>query len=607
VEDARTSPDAGESVAPLIIASALRERFREGYSAKDLRADVLAGLVVAMVAMPLGMALAIASGVAPQHGLYTVIVAGTFVAALGGSRFQVTGPTAAFVVVLAPVVAKFGLAGLLTAGLMAGALLVVFGLARLGKLITFVPYPVTTGFTAGIALVIAAIQVKDLLGLDFGGHTPEGFLERIELTIKALPGIRPAELAVGAFTLAMLAFWPARWGSAVPAPLAALVTAALLALGLERAMGLELATIATRFHYTIDGVTRGGIPPLPPLPVLPWNLAGPEGRPFVLDLETIRALLPSAIAIAFLGAIETLLSAVVADAMGRTRHDPDAELLACGIGNILCPFLGGIPATGAIARTATNIRSGAQSPLASVIHAQVVVAAVLFAAPLVGYLPMAALAGLLLRVAWNISEAKHFAHMLKVAPRHDIVVLLTCFALTVLVDMVAGVSVGVILAALLFMRRMASLVSASLYEGARHPTLKAPLAPGVMLYEIAGPLFFGAAQRAVDAILTRRSPGSPLKVVIFFMANIPTIDITGLVALESSITALREGGTRVILVGVTGEPFELIHRARLDDPSTATLCATLEEAVALADSIVGPTSPDHMLTQSGRWMRPNVT
>src|SRR5690606_23729877 len=293
-----------------------------------------------------------------------------------------------------------------------------------------------------------------------------------------------------------------------------------------------------------------GIPPSPPSFDFPWNFVASGRAPFELSFETLKALIPPAFAIALLGAIESLLSAVVADGMAQTRHDPDAELVALGTGNILCPFFGGIAATGAIARTATNIRSGATSPLAAVFHALFVLLAVLFLAPAVSYLPMAALAALLLRVAWNISEVKHFAHIVRVAPRSDMVVLITCFALTVVFDMVIGVTVGVVLAALLLMRRVASLTTARLVPAQGRPLLGAPLPAGILLYEIAGPFFFGAAQRVVDEVLKRRNTGNEMRVVILYMADIPSMDVTGLVALENAVKSLAQRGKHVILCGV---------------------------------------------------------
>jgi SulP family sulfate permease len=561
-------------------AAALRAVLREGYTAADLRADLMAGLVVGVVALPLAMALAIAVGVPPQQGLYTAIVAGGLVALLGGSRTQVTGPTAAFIVILAPVYTRFGMAGLLLSGLMAGLVLIGMGLFRMGKLIQFIPHPVTTGFTAGIAVVIAVLQVKDLLGLRLA-HTPEHFAERIEAMIAAAGTASIWELGIGLFTLAILLLFP-RLTRRVPAPLVALSAAAVLAAIVSRLAGAEIATIASRFHTVVGGRVVDGIPQLPPLPVLPWLMPGPGGAPFQLDFGTLRALLPSALAIAMLGAIESLLSAVVADGMARTRHDPDAELLAAGVGNVIAPFFGGIPATGAIARTATNIRSGARSPVAAVIHAVTILAAVVVLAPALGYLPMSALAALLLLVAWNMSEAKHFIHTLKVAPRSDVAVLLTCFGLTVFTDMVIGVGVGMVLAAMLFMRRMAAVTEASM-EVEESAALPGPVPSGVVVYRVSGPLFFGAAQKAMGAL---GAIADRVRVVVFRLDEVPAIDATGMVALESAVERLRTTGVTTILHGLRTQPRQVVDRSGLLSHPGVLASDDPAETLRLAGEIV---------------------
>jgi len=532
----------------------------EGYSGKLLRADLLAGAVVGIVALPLSMALAIASGVPPQHGLYTAIVAGGLIPLLGGSRFQVSGPTAAFVVILSPIAHRFGIGGLALATLMAGVMLFAMGVLRMGRLIEFVPYPVTTGFTTGIAVVIATLQVKDLLGLEIE-HMPEHFVERVQAIALATPSLHLPDLAIGLVTLAVLALWP-RIDRRVPAPLAALaIGAAAAALARALGPGFEAATIASRFEYVLDGRVGRGIPPLPPLPLLPWTLPGPDGGPIGLSLALVRELLPAGFAIAALGAIESLLSAVVADGMTGKQHDPDAELMAQGTGNLVAPFFGGFAATGAIARTATNIRSGARSPIAAFVHALVALTAVVLVAPLLGRLPMAALAALLLFVAWNMAELDHFAHVLKVAPRSDVAVLLTCFLLTVIVDMVIAVSVGVVMAALLFMRRMAEVSSVRLVD--EHPMgLTRKLPKGVVAYEIAGPLFFGAAQKAMAAL---QSVDKGVRLVILDLRSVPALDATGLVGLESAFERLHRGGVMVVLGGVQQQPLRAMARAGWTD------------------------------------------
>src|SRR5438093_2481803 len=550
-------PDILPRTAIHRIGAAMRSALREQYDAHALRADLMAGVVVGVVALPLSMALAIASGVPPQHGLYTAIVAGLVIALLGGSAVQVSGPTAAFVVILAPIAARFGLGGLLVATLAAGVILFAMGATGMGQFIEYVPYPVTTGFTAGIAVVIGTLQLKDFLGLTVP-RMPEHYLERLGALLKALPTVRMADVAIGALTLAVLTLWP-RVNRRVPAPLVALTLAALAAAVVAKTMpGFSVATINTRFAYESGGCGRAGIPLEPPRPVLPWRLPGPDGAPLRMNLDLLRELMPAAFAIAMLGAIESLLSATVADGMTRRKHDPDAELMAQGVGNVVAPFLGGIAATGAIARTATNIRAGARSPLAAVFHSFVVLGAVVFLAPWLGYLPMASLAALLLVVAWNMSDSKHFAHLLRVSPRSDVAVLLTCFTLTVVFDMVVAVTAGVMMAALLFMRRMAEVSGVELVaEG--HPDLAEPLPRGVVLYDIAGPLFFGAAQKAMRSL--QAMEGRHVRIVILDVEHVPAIDATGIVALESLVARLNEGGIKVIIVAVQDQPLRALARA----------------------------------------------
>lgn len=564
-------------------AAALRRAFAKGYGKAELRADLMAGLVVGVVALPLAMALAIASGVPPQHGLYTAIIGGGLIALLGGSKTQVSGPTAAFVVILVPITIKFGIAGLCVASLMAGVILVVLGLLRLGQLLQYVPYPVTTGFTGGIAVVIATLQVKDFFGLTVE-HMPEHYLERVEALAGAAATARWGEFAIGAFTLAALLLWP-KLTTKVPAPLVALTLATVIAVALGRLMpGFEVATIGSRFTYLVDGELRHGIPQAPPLPVLPWLLAGADGTPLGLSFSTIRALLPSAFAIAMLGAIESLLSATVADGMASTKHDPNAELIAQGVGNIAAPFFGGFAATGAIARTATNIRSGAKSPIAAITHAIFILVSVLLLAPLVSYLPMASLAALLLLVAWNMSEVRHFLHTLRVAPRSDVFVLLACFSLTVLFDMVISVTFGIVLASLLFMRRMSEISGARMLEE-KHHELDEVLPPGVMVYEIAGPLFFGAAQKAMSSLETTSTKA---KVVVFDIEDVPAIDATGMVNFESAIERLLHQKTAVVVAGARPQPAEVLKNAGIEARDGQLMfTTTVREGIELARTLVG--------------------
>src|SRR5882724_4192727 len=501
-------------------AAAVRAVLAEGYSAAFLRHDALAGLVVGIVALPLSMALAIAVGVPPQHGLYTAIVAGIATPLLGGSRFQVTGPTAAFIVILSPILVRHGLAGLLVAGGMAGVLLLAMGLFRLGRLIQFIPHPITTGFTSGIATVIGVLQIKDLLGLR-PARVPDHFLERVWSYVQARHTANLSEMSIGALTLAVLALLP-RVTKRVPAPLIALPLAAVAAWLAHRFVaGFDVATIGSNFTTVIDGQVVHGIPRLPPQPMLPWHVG--DGLP--LRLSTFRALFPAAVAIALLGAIESLLSAVVADAMAGTKHDPDSELLA----------------------------------------------------PLISYLPMASLAALLVIVAWNMSEAKHFLHTVRVAPKSDVAVLLTCYALTVIFDMVVAVTAGMILAAFLFMRRMAEVSSVQLV-GEDHPHINLELPREVLLYEVNGPLFFGAAERAMDAL---KGIGRRPRVLILYLGAVPAMDVTGLVALESALARLKQQGVFCIIAGLRPQPESVLRKANVQEqPGRLRIVATLDEAAA---------------------------
>lgn len=530
------------SIPPLF--AAWRQVLRGGYTFKHLRGDLAAGLTVGIIAIPLAMALAIAVGVAPQHGLYTVLIAAPLIALTGGSRFNISGPTAAFVVILLPITQQYGIGGLLLCTLLAGLILIALGLGRAGRLIEFVPYPVTLGFTAGIGIVIATLQVKDLLGLTLAGH-PQHYLEQVGAIGRALPGAQLGDALVGAACLAVLVLWP-RWVPKIPGHLIALAVGALLGLALEY-LGLPVATLGERFSYELDGVTHPGIPPFLPSLALPWSLPGPDGAPLQLSFELIRQLLAPAFAIAMLGAIESLLCAVVTDGMTGSKHDPNAELLGQGLGNLVAPFFGGITATAAIARSAANVRAGAHSPLAAIIHAGVVLLAMLLLAPLFSYLPMAALAALLLLVAWNMSEAKHVVHTLRIAPRSDVLVLLTCLILTVLFDMVLAVGVGLLLAAGLFIKRMSDLTDTAPLPRHFHQAL-ADLPDHVLVYAIRGPLFFGAAEKALS-VLRRFSAG--VKVVIVDISAVPMLDMTALAALDNVLRDYRRQGIALVLVGTT--------------------------------------------------------
>lgn len=564
------------------IATGLRAALRDGYSLSDLRKDVMAGLTIGTVAIPLSMALAIATGVPPQHGLYTAIVAGAIIALTGGSRFNVSGPTAAFVVILFPIVQQYGLGGLLIASMMAGIILIALGVTRMGRLIQFVPYPVVLGFTAGIAVVIAVLQIPDFLGLDTGS-LGEHFLENVAIILAALPTLNPLELAVGAFTLIVMLLWP-RLRIPVPAPLIGLGVGALTAYGINQWLGSPGAeqaveTIASRFTWEINGETGGGIPPVLPTFMAPWYLPGANGEPLQISFELIRALLGPAFAIAMLGAIESLLCAVVADGLTKTKHDPNAELIGQGLGNLVAPLFGGITATAAIARTATNIRSGARSPISAVVHALVVLLAVVALAGLLGLVPMAALAALLFIIAWNMSEARHFLKTLRSSPAGDVAILIICFGLTVLFDMVLAVAVGVGLAAALFIRRMTLLTQTDQVDAEHHSGINS-LPDEVAVYDINGPLFFGVAEKALTSL---RLVDPDVRTVIIDMHDVPSMDGTAIVALQSLVTEMKREGVRLILVGLKPRIVLKLRRAGIRKATgMLTYCRHLEHARTVA-------------------------
>ena len=520
--------------------SALKKSFNNKPSYPEIQANVLAGLTVGVIALPLSMALAIASGVPPQHGLYTAMVAGIAIALTGGSKVNISGPTAAFVVILLPIVQKYGIGGLLVSGMMAGMILILLGIGRLGRLIEIVPYPVTVGFTAGIGVVIATFQIKDFLGLNIesmSGH----YLNKLSALLTALPSINGQETFIGTLTLAVLLIWP-RFRSKVPGHLVALLIGSLSAWLLSRFISdFSVATIGTRFHFTINGITGNGIPPALPSFAWPWNLPGADGNPVGLSFALVRSLFPSAITIAVLGALESLLCAVVADGMSGKKHNPNDELIGQGIGNLLAPLFGGIPATAAIARTAANIKAGGSMPLSSLVHSIFILIGILLLAPLLSYIPMSSMAALLLMVAWNMSEARHFIRTVKIAPRQDVFVLISCFLLTVLFDMTVAVAVGMGLAAVLFIRRTISLTHTSAIESS-HAAYELP--EHTVVYDINGPLFFGSAQKALKTISTLQPD---VRVVILDMSEVTMLDMSAIVAMESIANDLSIGNIGLVI------------------------------------------------------------
>jgi len=562
--------------------AALRDTIKHDLTFPSIRSNLVAGITVGIIALPLSMALAIASGVPPQHGLYTAIVAGIVIAAAGGSSVNVSGPTAAFVVVLLPIVQQFGLGGLLISGFMAGVILVLLGLARFGRLIEVVPYPVVIGFTAGIGVVIATLQIKDFFGLDIvtlDGH----FTDKIVQIAMALPSLKIEEVLVGGVTLAVLLVWP-RLRLRIPGHLVAILAGVLVAWLLNALNETPVvATISSRFDYVLDGATRHGIPPM--LPDAAWLSALPDasGQPIGLSFELVRQLLPAALTIAALGAIESLLCAVVADGMSGKRHNPNDELIGQGIGNMVAPFFGGIPATAAIARTAANVRAGGTSPLAAMIHGVFILIAIVFLAPLLGYIPMSAMAALLLVVAWNMSEAKHFVRTARIAPRDDKLVLFACFGLTILFDMTIAVGVGLALAGMLFIRRTSDLTQTRPVRPA-HDNLEG-VPDSIAIYDINGPLFFGSAHKALHS-LTEVTP--QVRVVILDMSEVSLIDMSALVAMESIVANLNKRGVGLVINNLQPRMLLKLRRAGIRRHQGSILFARdLREAIRKGRELAG--------------------
>jgi SulP family sulfate permease len=519
--------------------------WREKYTLSRFSRDAIAGVTVGIIAIPLAMALAIGSGVAPQYGLYTAAVAGIVIALSGGSRFSVSGPTAAFVVILYPVAQQFGLAGLLVATLMSGIFLILFGLARFGRLIEYIPLSVTLGFTSGIGIIIATMQVKDFFGLTLE-HVPEHYLNKVAALAMAMPTVNMGDAAIGIVTLAVLIFWP-RLGIRLPGHLPALL-AGCAVMAIVTSLGGDVATIGSRFHYVLaDGSQGNGIPQLLPQLMLPWNMPNSD---FTLSWDSLSALLPAAFSMAMLGAIESLLCAVVLDGMTGTKHNANSELVGQGLGNIIAPFFGGITATAAIARSAANVRAGATSPVAAIIHSLLVILALLALAPLLSWLPLSAMAALLLMVAWNMSEAHKVVNLLRRAPKDDIIVMLICMSLTVLFDMVIAISVGIVLASLLFMRRIARMTRLAPLNNVNTPE-------DVLALRVTGPLFFAAAE-GLFTQLGQQVPGH--RVVILQWAAVPVLDAGGLDAFQRFVEKMPEG-CELRVTNLEFQPLRTLARA----------------------------------------------
>ena len=516
--------------------------YRTGYSSKTFLNDLIAGLITGIVALPLSIAFAIASGVKPEQGLYTAIVAGFLISLFSGSRVQIGGPTGAFIVIVYGIVQQYGIAGLATATLMAGIMMVIMGICRLGAIIKYLPYPLVIGFTTGIAVIIAVTQVPALLGIQIE-NIPGDFVGKLKAIGSHLNGITPWSAGLSAMALLIMIVWP-KVTRRIPGSLIAIVLTTLL----SALMKLPVETIGSRF---------GAVPNHLPHMIMP-----------AVSLEMVKVLFAPALTIALLAAIESLLSAVVADGMTGLRHRSNMELVAQGLANIASPLFGGIPATGAIARTATNIKNGGTTPLAGIVHAVTLALILLFFGRYAALIPMPTLAAILMMVAYNMSEWRYFLKLFR-SPRSDILVLVTVFLLTVFADLTIAIQTGVVLSALLFMRRMESVTQAGIInledetgnpddpEALMHYDVPA----GVEVFEIDGPFFFGAASKFQDELGKIKMP----EILILRMRNVPAIDATGLHALEGLVRSVCRNGTDLLISGIHKQPAAAMKKAGLVD------------------------------------------
>lgn len=559
--------------SPPIFRPKLWDCFK-GYSGSLFAADLTAGVTVGIVALPLAMAFAIASGVNPAAGLFTAIIGGFIVSALGGSRVQIGGPTGAFVIIVYSILTEYGATNLAICTMMAGIILLVMGFARLGTMIKFIPYPVTMGFTSGIAVLIASTQVRDLLGLQVD-NMPVDFLGKLHVLVQKLPTIHWSTAALGLGTVIFLLAWPKKWNKRVPGSIVALL-AGTLAVAIFK---YPTATIGTRF---------GGIPKGLPDFNLPLFTFGELGN-----------LIQPALTIALLAAIESLLSAVVADGMLEDRHDSNQELIAQGLANLVVPLFGGIPVTGAIARTATNVRSGGKTPVAGIVHAGVLLLIVLVAAPLAAFIPLATLSAVLIVVAYRMGEWHHFVRLVR-WPKSDAVVFLAAFSLTILVDLTVAVEVGMVLAAILFIKRVADNTQITpVDENSPMESVHCSLAgkeipDDVLVFQIFGPFSFGVADRLETALIqARREP----KVLILRMGRVLMMDATGLNALENLQEKLKHKGSHLILLAPHAQPLAMMRKggfiARI---GVINVCGDIDEGLTRARQLLRESRVEHLKT-----------
>jgi sulfate permease, SulP family len=537
----------------------------KGYSTKDLVPDLIAGVTVGIVALPLAMAFAIASGVKPEAGIFTAVIAGFIISALGGTKVSIGGPTGAFIVILYGIGAKYGFDNLLICTILAGGLLVTMGVARMGTMIKFIPYPVTMGFTSGIAVLIFSTQIKDFLGLQVD-KVPSEFVEKMKVLIEHLGTVQWPSAALAVSSLAIILFWPKNWQRRVPGSIAALV----LGTAAVAWFNLPVETIGSKF---------GGIPqglPHPHLPSLSW--------------DNIQHLFQPAVTIALLAAIESLLCAVVADGMVDDRHDANQELIAQGLANIVSPLFGGIAATGAIARTATNVKSGARTPVAGIVHALTLLVIILVAAPLAKFVPLAALSAVLVNVAIHMGEWHNFTRLRK-WPVCDSAVFLSAFTLTVAVDLTVAVEIGMVLAAILFIKRSSETTQimavdeSTETEGSHHSLIGKEVPKGVMIYRMMGAFFFGAVDK-LESIL-KREKQEP-EVLILRMRKVVAMDATGLNALEDLYEKLHRKGKHLVLSAPHTNPLMVMEKAGfVDRLGRENVCPHIDAALARAREILG--------------------
>ncbi len=533
----------------------------------QLARDIVSGILVGIVALPLAIAFAIASGVSPEKGLVSAVIGGFLISLLGGSRVQIGGPTGAFIVILYGIVQQYGVNGLMIATIMAGVILVIMGFSQLGSLIKFIPYPVIVGFTSGIAVIIFSSEVKDFLGLQMN-NVPADFINKWAAYIQAFPTASPETIMVGAAALLIIIFWP-KVSRKIPGPLIALVVTTMAV----RMLHLDVDTIESRF---------GDISASIPAPSFPS-----------LDLATIRHLIMPATTIAVLGAIEALLSAVVADGMIGARHKSNMELVAQGVANIVSPLFGGIPVTGAIARTATNVKNGGRTPIAGIVHAITLLAIMLVFGSWAKLIPMPTLAAILIVVAWNMSEHHVFRQLLK-SPKSDVAVLLTTFGLTVIFDLTIAIEVGMLLSVILFMQRMASLSNVGIVTGELkdeedsadpNAIVTRSIPAGVDVFEISGPFFFGAASKFKDAM---HVVGKAPAIRIIRMRKVMSIDATGLNMLAELTKDCRKTGTKLILSGVHAQPiFAMQQYGLADEIGEENIHGNIDDALDRARQILG--------------------